>query len=136
MSFAKLHRCIITSSIFEQPENVFKTWIALLAMADKDGFVNPTASFISNIAKVPIEKIEEALVKLCEPDPKSRTKDNEGRRLSPMRDGWLILNYAKYRDMCGPNGASRAEYFRDYRAKKRAEDKAIRKAIEHNKNDY
>jgi hypothetical protein len=33
------------------------------------------------------------------PDPDSRTKDDEGRRIEEIDGGWLLLNHAKYRKM-------------------------------------
>jgi hypothetical protein len=32
-----------------------------------------------------------------EPDPDSRTKDFEGRRIDTIEGGWLLLNHSKYR---------------------------------------
>jgi hypothetical protein len=132
MSFAKLHRCIVTSSVFHQPEGVFKVWIAMLALADKDGYTTPAVPALSSICGITMAQADDAIAILSAPDPYSRTKDYEGRRIEAKGDGWKILNYEKYRDMCGPKGADRAEYFRDYRAKKRAEAKAVNEAVKFN----
>ena len=61
----------------------------------------------------------EALNKLKAPDPYSRTKENDGRRLVDIDGGWQVLNHAKYRAKL-----SRADYFRQYRASKAAKEQA------------
>lgn len=40
----------------------------------------------------------ELLAILSAPDPNSRSQEHEGRRLARINGGWLVLNYAKYRD--------------------------------------
>lgn len=39
-----------------------------------------------------------ALVELCGPDPESRSKDFEGRRLARIDGGYIVLNYWKFRE--------------------------------------
>jgi hypothetical protein len=36
---------------------------------------------------------------LSAPDPDSRTKDEQGRRIAPIAGGWVLINYLKYREM-------------------------------------
>ena len=35
---------------------------------------------------------------LTDPDPKSRSQEFEGRRLARINDGFIVLNFIKYRD--------------------------------------
>jgi hypothetical protein len=39
-----------------------------------------------------------ALARLCSPEPNSRSPEHGGRRMARISGGFLILNYAKYRD--------------------------------------
>jgi len=55
------------------------------------------------------------------PDPYSRTKDHEGRRIKECDGGWFVLNGEKYREKM--NEDERREYKRIWIANKRAKDK-------------
>jgi hypothetical protein len=48
---------------------------------------------------VPFDQTIDALKRLSSPDPYSRTKDHEGRRIEEVEGGWRILNYLKYRNL-------------------------------------
>jgi len=50
------------------------------------------------MANVTVEQTEAALKKFSEPDKYSRTTDHEGRRVAPVKGGWLLLNYLHYRE--------------------------------------
>lgn len=78
------------------------------------GYV-PAASFgIINRAMVDRELGMEALRKLGEPEPESRSKDFEGRRMIRIDGGFLILNYMKFRDK-DHTAAQRQQRLRDRR---------------------
>jgi len=98
--FAKVFRQIFASSIVERPEVRF-TFMDLLILADSGGVVDMTHEAIARWTNRPIEVIRETIAELERPDPKSRTPDDEGRRivrLDEHRDwGWLIVNYEKFR---------------------------------------
>ena len=98
--FAKVFRQIFASSIVERPEVRF-TFMDLLILADSGGVVDMTHEAIARWTNRPIEVIRETIAELERPDPKSRTPEDEGRRivrLDEHRDwGWLIVNYEKFR---------------------------------------
>lgn len=54
----------------------------------------------------------EAIRKLAEPDPESRSADFDGRRMVRVDGGFLILNYIKYRDR-DHTASERMRRFRD-----------------------
>jgi hypothetical protein len=54
---------------------------------------------LADAARVTLEQCHNGLQRLQEPDPYSRTKDNEGRRIIEIDGGWALLNYPKYRDL-------------------------------------
>jgi hypothetical protein len=76
-------------------------WLVLLAMQQRGGIIDAHPSYIATISGLPQKDIEAAIGRFCEPDPASRTPDNEGRRLAPLEGrgfGWKVLNHEKYRD--------------------------------------
>lgn len=83
------------------------------------GFVAAASLGIINRAGVDREEGLAALVKLGEPEPESRSKDHEGRRMIRVDGGFLILNYMKYRDK-DHTAADRAKAYRE--RKKKIED--------------
>jgi hypothetical protein len=80
------------------------------------GFVSAAGSGIINRAGVDRDAGWEALRKLGEPEPESRSKEFDGRRMIRVNGGYLILNYMKYRD----KDHTAAERQRRLRARKKA----------------
>lgn len=78
------------------------------------GFVPAASLGIINRAMVDRDAGMEALHKLGEPEPESRTKDFEGRRMIRIDGGFLILNYMKFRDK-DHTAAKRQQRLRDRR---------------------
>ena len=62
------------------------------------GFVRSSGHGIANAAGLPKKGCLEALRELGDPDPESRSKDYDGRRMIRIDGGFLILNFMKYRD--------------------------------------
>jgi hypothetical protein len=69
---------------------------------------------------VSIRQCREALKKLSAPDPDSRTKERQGRRIEEVDGGWRLLNYLKYRDIrdADERRIQTREAVRRHRAKK------------------
>lgn len=64
-------------------------------------------------------EIEKAVSFLCEPDPKSRSKEHEGRRLIPVGGyEYQVVNFKKYRELVLEE--NRREYMREYMTRRRA----------------
>ena len=97
MGFTKLDEGIVLSSVWSEPCEIRVVWISLLAMADQYGIVHSSLPGLARSANVPIEVVQSSLKKFQSPDPFSRTKDNEGRRVEEIEGGWRLLNYEKYR---------------------------------------
>jgi len=124
LMFAKIFEQIYDSSIADdwQTRVVFQD---LLILADSDGVVDKTHESIAARTRIPIALIKKAIDKLEQPDPRSRTPEEEGRRIiriDPHRDwGWQIVNYKLYRDM--RKQFDRKAYMRRYmRGKREAEN--------------
>lgn len=120
--YAKLFTQIFDSSIADnwKHRHVFED---ILKLADQEGIVDMTPEAIAARTRMPIEMVKAGIAHLESPDPRSRTKDQEGRRLvrlDPEREwGWLIVNYTKYREIKKQTDrkAYMADYMRKYRQK-------------------
>lgn len=96
------------------PWQALVTFQQMIVLADQDGVVDMTASAIARRTSIPLEIIQLGVNRLMEPDPESRTPDEDGRRITLLEDhrawGWRIVNHGKYRDM--RKAEERREYLR------------------------
>jgi hypothetical protein len=122
--FTKVFGQIFDSSIAED-YNCRRMFMDLLVLADPTGAVDMTEDAIARRTNVPVEEVRRYIKELCQPDTKSRSPLEEGKRLVPLdprRDwGWLIVNYVHYRKV--RDEEARRSYFRDsqrrYRRKRK-----------------
>lgn len=96
--YVKLFSSILDSTVWETPLPTKVVWITMLAMSDRDGEVSASVPGLAKRAGVDRLECERALALLLAPDPDSRTKDYDGRRLEVIDGGWRVLNYEAYRD--------------------------------------
>lgn len=93
-----------------------------IALADAAGHVDMTAEAISRRTTIPLRIIRIGIAALEQPDPDSRTPDEEGRRivrLSDTRDwGWRIVNHEHYRKLRSTE--ERREYMKQYQREHRS----------------
>ncbi len=80
----------------------------MLAISDPYGIVSASIPGLASVANVSVDETRLSVKNLLSPDPDSRTKDYEGRRIEEIDGGWRILNYVKYRKMLSE--AERADY--------------------------
>lgn len=77
-------------------------WAVLLAMKDKNGHVDVTPQYIHNVTGIPMDDLLACIERFSSPDPYSRTKDDDGRRMrliDPNRPwGWVIINHHIYKE--------------------------------------
>jgi hypothetical protein len=101
MTFFPLDRDLLTSSTWAQgsPEAV-KVWLYLLLAANpRTGIVEDADPSVALRCGLSLEVTTKALDWLAAPDPNSRTKDFEGRRIKRLSGGGFeILNYLRRRD--------------------------------------
>ncbi len=96
-NYVKLFGSILDSTVWSTPPGTRLTWITMLAMADQHGCVWASIPGLAKRAGVDRSECEEALTSFMQPDPDSRTKDYDGRRIEPVDGGWLLLNHDKFR---------------------------------------
>ena len=95
--FTKLFSSIVDSTVWREALHVKVVWITMLAKADRNGRVPCSLPGLADAARVSLEQCQDALAILAAPDPYSRTKAHEGRRVEECDGGWQLLNYLKYR---------------------------------------
>lgn len=98
VGFTKLFSTIIHSTVWREEMHIKVVWVTMLAMADRNGRVHSSMPGLADASRVTLEQCKEALSHLLAPDPHSRTKEHEGRRIEEIDGGWLLLNYLKYRE--------------------------------------
>lgn len=125
--FVKLDCGIVDSTVWTEPHDVLRVWIALLAKCDAVGIVRGSVPALALLCMVPVPRMVEILDRLASPDPFSRTPDNDGRRIEPLKDGggWLILNYVKHREITQGKSGSHAERQRRYRERLAERDASL-----------
>jgi hypothetical protein len=97
--FVKIFSSILASSVWAESKDTRLAWVALLAMADREGFIFGSEEGIARIANLPLPDFTAALEVLAAPDPKRPGQEYEGRRIERIPEGVVVLNYPKYRDM-------------------------------------
>ena len=98
------------------PWQALVTFQQFIVLADKDGIVDMTPESIARETTLPLEIILAGIAKLEQPDPDSRTPDEDGRRIIRLSEsrawGWRITNYLHYRQLRSEE--ERREYHRQY----------------------
>jgi hypothetical protein len=120
--YSKLHSSIATSSLLALPVAARWLWCFLLSQADAQGVVEGSTSGLAIAANISQEDCQAALNVFCAPDPDSRTKDEDGRRLLPVDGGWQIVSYHKWRFKLSQE--ERRAYKRVHEQKRRARTQA------------
>ena len=99
MTYVKLFGSILDSTVWNEPGSTRLVWITMLAMADQHGCIWASVPGLAKRAGVERAECERALACFTAPDPDSRTKDFEGRRIEAIDGGWILLNHGKFREM-------------------------------------
>jgi hypothetical protein len=102
-------------------------WLTILPLADWRGHIDLTPQAISLRTGWPMELLMQGLHELCAPDPQSRSREHEGRRLVPIDSdrgwGWRVVNIQLYRDkasqMSQINDGRNAEKVKRYKERHR-----------------
>lgn len=105
---------------------VFAVWGYVIANARPDADVGTQVELnpklLASILGEQVGAVQGAIEKLCAPDPDSRSKEEEGRRLVRLGQfDYRVVNGAKYRQIRDEEQRRQAnrEYQRKHRAKKK-----------------
>lgn len=131
MAYGKVWDTMFDGSLVMAGWEGVVTFMVMIVLADKDGFVDMTPLAISNRTTIPLEVIEKGVAQLEAEDPHSRDSDHAGRRIERLDDhrdwGWAILNYEKYRN-ARDDAALKAHWREQYKKRKARQQKAKRKS--------
>lgn len=111
-TYTKLFSSITASTVWGEPYPTRIVWVAMLAMADAQGNVYGAIPGLARHANVTLTEVEDALRSFLAPDPYSRTRDHDGRRIEEVDGGWRLINHAKYSAVRGES--ERREYKRQW----------------------
>jgi hypothetical protein len=123
-SYTKLFSSIIHSSVWQAERHVKILWITLLAMKDRDGVVEASLPGLAAAAGISMDETKQALALFQAPDPYSRTKTDDGRRVREVDGGWFVINHDLY------NERSSADDYKAKNAARMARLRAAKKAAE------
>ena len=102
------------------PWQALVTFQQFIILADSDGIVDMTAEAISRRTTLPQDIINIGITSLEQPDPESRSPDENGCRIVRLNDnrnwGWRIVNYPYYRAI--RTAEERREYHKLYARKR------------------
>ena len=124
--FGKIHDSIFGSSIMEEDIEVRYIWMCMIAIADKEGFVDESLQALARKFNVNVNIVNKAINIFLESDKDSRSNVEDGKRLRKIREsfGWQIINYEYYRDL--RTSQDRTGYMKDYMKKYRKKRKQKR----------
>ena len=117
MSYGKLFSSCYTGSMFGAGTDVFAVWGYVIAHA-VDGQVEINPKLVAAVLGTSVDTVNSAVGFLCSPDPSSRNKQDEGRRL--VKEGefaYRVVSHSIYREM--RNEDERREYNRIKQAEHR-----------------
>ena len=104
------------------PWQALVTFQQFIVLADQEGIVDMTPEAISRETTIPLDIIRIGITALEQPDPDSRSPDEEGRRIVLLSEnrkwGWRVVNYPHYRKL--KREEDRREYHRQYWHKRKA----------------
>lgn len=123
-TYAKVFRQMYTGSMYGAGLHVFAVWGWMLANKDAEGHVEVNPVMVANMLGGLPEDVQEALAYLLKPDPASRAKEHDGRRVIKIGEyEYEIVNHAKYRDKASKDNKRQAD--RERIADKRAKNKDV-----------
>lgn len=117
--YTPVFRAILQSTVWDEAPHVKVVWLTMLLMCDKNGFVESTIPGLARSSVVTREQCIEAIERLSSPDPDSKTKAQEGRRIVKVDDGWQLVNHQKYKDKVGLSSKAARERVRTHRSRKK-----------------
>jgi len=120
--YGKLFESTFTGSMVGSGSDVFAVWSYVLANQRK-GIIELNPKILATVIGMSEESAAATIAKLCEPDPRSRNKAHEGRRM--IREGeyqYIVTGYPIYSKIMSED--ERKEYNRVKKQESRARQKS------------
>ena len=96
--WAPLSDGLVDSSIWEEPDHVFRVFLGMMSLKGADHVVRMDSYKLSRRLHMEHPVVLDALKVLESPDTKRPDQPHDGRRLQAVDGGWFFLNGEKYRD--------------------------------------
>lgn len=100
MAYGKLFESLYTGSMVGAGTDIFTVWTYCIAHAKPPGTIELNPIIMATIFGCTVQEVDGAIAKLCEPDPRSRSKDCEGRKL--VKEGeylYVMPTWGKYNQL-------------------------------------
>ncbi len=97
MGYTKLFSEIVMSTVWREKDTTRLVWITMLALRNRHHVVEGSIPGLADCARVSIKACRVALKVLSDPDPDSRSQEQDGRRIEQVDGGWFVINGEKYR---------------------------------------
>jgi len=124
-----LFQRIVCSSLWDQDDHVRLAWVTMLAISTREGMVPlKSPSALARMARIDLEKAQDAIRVLSSPDPAAPAGDlEEGRRIVACPTGWKIVKWTEYRDLAKSSmkREANAGYQETHREKNRKQPEAV-----------
>ena len=99
-----IHKSIFDSTLIAEGHEVTYVFISMVSLADEEDICDLDISALARRINMPLGQVEYAIKRLCLPDPGSKLKEHEGRRIISLKDfdeidsnrGWFITNREHY----------------------------------------
>jgi hypothetical protein len=129
LSYTPLHSDFLTSTLLREGPDAVAVFMLVLASADKLGESSIQPSVAASLLRIKDERAEAAFAVLSAPDPKSRNKECEGRRIVPRDDGrWFIVSHQRYQHLSSRAAATQRQRKYEERKSEREQEARIQES--------
>lgn len=122
--YGKFHASAFTGSMRGSGPVVFAVWAYVVSNTNQHSVVELNPDVVAFLLGCSSSEVEQAIETLCAPDPKSRCKDNEGKRL--LKEGqfqYFVPTHKHYREM------KTTEEKREYNRVKKQEERQRKASV-------
>lgn len=123
--YGKFHASAFTGSMRGAGPIAFAVWAYVIANTSQHSVIELNPDVVAFLLGCKSAEVEAAIEYLCSPDPKSRCKDHEGRRL--LKEGefqYFVPTHSRYRAM--KNTEEKREYNRQKKQEQRLRDSSVK----------
>lgn len=123
MSYTPLDADFLTSTLLKEGPDVVSVFALIMASTNKLGESGMEASIAASLLRISDERAEAAFKILAAPDPRSRNRAHDGRRILPRENGrWFLVSHEKYQWLA--SRAAATESNRRYEARKKERERS------------
>jgi hypothetical protein len=98
--YGKIFEQFFDSSVMEESVVTRYVFMGLITLSDQTGRIDVTRAALARRLNVSLMEIDEAIGQLSKEDPRSRSREWDGRRIIPIDEdrnwGWIVVNKDTY----------------------------------------